>query len=63
MAKLTITINPEGAAKVKVDGVRGASCKDLTRGIEKALGTVVSDQKTDDYYKTEVTKNANTNRA
>ena len=47
----TITINEDGSrAKVDAVGYLGADCME-TADIEKALGTVVSDQHKPEYYK------------
>ncbi len=51
MEQITIDIAPTGEVKITVDGHSGPSCKDLTRGIEKALGKTTEDKKTGDYYK------------
>ncbi len=47
--EVIITIPPKGDTKIEVQGVIGPSCKDLTKGIENALGTVVADQETDSF--------------
>lgn len=52
--KMTISISPTGDVQVKVDGVKGASCKDVSKAIEKALGQVTSDKLTSEYYETPV---------
>jgi len=44
--KLIITIRPDGGTTIKVTGVKGKGCKDLTKDIESALGKVVSDKPT-----------------
>ena len=53
MAEVEIVILPDGSAEVGVACVKGASCKDLTREIEKALGTVTSDKHTREMYERE----------
>lgn len=48
MAKkqIRIEIKPGGEAIIAVSGVKGKACKDLTRQMEEALGTVVSVKET-----------------
>jgi hypothetical protein len=55
MAKLIVRIpkNPLTPRSVTVEGVKGESCKDLTAGIEKALGAKQADTETEEYYQTE----------
>ena len=49
--KIIIDISPTGEAVIKVEGCPGPSCKDLTRGLEKALGKTTTDKTTNEYYK------------
>ena len=53
MSQVIVRILPDGKVEVKVAGVGGAKCTDVTKALEKALGSTVSDKKTDEYYKTE----------
>ena len=53
MATIRITIpeNPnEKATQIKVTGAKGAACESLTRNLEQALGTVQSDERTDEFF-------------
>lgn len=43
MEEVTITVAPDGTVKVGVRCVKGKSCKDLTKDLEKALGRTVKD--------------------
>jgi hypothetical protein len=45
-----IRIAPDGNAKVTVKGVKGRSCKELTREFEEGLGKKVSDVETSEMY-------------
>lgn len=36
--KIEITVSPEGTTSIKTSGFIGASCKDATRELERALG-------------------------
>jgi hypothetical protein len=38
MKKVLITINEDGSTQISVQGVKGKSCKDLTKMLEQALG-------------------------
>lgn len=53
MHKVIVSIRPDGTTEVKVDGVAGGKCKDVTRALEGALGKTTADKATDDMYKTE----------
>ena len=54
MQEITITIAVDGKVRVEAKGIKGASCKDLTAEIERALGTVLSSEKTGEYFLKEV---------
>ncbi len=50
-AKIIVTVSPDGdGTEVKVEGVKGKSCTDLTRDMEMALGAVVHTEKTNEYH-------------
>lgn len=53
MQEITIRIGKGGKVNLDVLGVKGSSCKDLTKGIEKALGNTVDTKSTDEYYQQE----------
>jgi hypothetical protein len=46
MQQVIITIAPDGSPTIKVNGVPGKSCKDVTKTVERALGSVTSDKPT-----------------
>lgn len=50
METLEFIIYPDGRVKEKVTGVVGASCEEVTRKIEEQLGTVVSHEKTSEFF-------------
>lgn len=57
MQEIKITIRDGGTVEVGVKGVKGKSCKDLTRELEKALGKVANDQLAGEYHlKEEINK-------
>ena len=49
--RVTIEIDQQGTAKISVNGVCGAACKELTRPLEQALGVVTSDRVTTDMFR------------
>jgi hypothetical protein len=48
--ELTILISHDGTVTLEVDGVRGASCLELTHDIEAALGFVREREKKPAFY-------------
>jgi len=50
---IRITLFKDGKMKVAVEGVKGESCTDVDAFLRK-LGTVVKDEKTDEFYQEEV---------
>lgn len=53
MQTVTIDIDADGTPTIKVNGVPGKSCKDITKTVERALGTVTSDKSTPEMYQPE----------
>ena len=49
MKKIVVKIN-KGQVTVKAEGFPGATCKDATKLIEKALGQVTEDTDTEEMY-------------
>lgn len=52
-ARVKATIHPDGKTELKVEGVQGSACQDVTKAVELALGVVESDQPTDEMLKHE----------
>jgi len=52
--EIEFIIKPDGRVEEKVFGVKGESCKELTKEIEKALGTVVDTKPTAEMFEQEV---------
>ncbi len=50
MAEIKMRIAKDGKLKIAVNGVKGSACKDLTKALEKALGTVESTKATSEMY-------------
>jgi len=46
-------VSPTGEVKVSTIGYKGAACKDATKALEKALGSVTSDTPTPEAYERE----------
>lgn len=55
---LNITISETGEIEVKVEGINGPKCIELTKELEDQLGDIISKEKTSSYYKQE--ENINT---
>ena len=55
--RITIDIDLKGETTIKVDGVKGASCKDVTKALEKNLGQVTKTKKTSEFYEQADNKN------
>lgn len=51
--ELIITIDAEGDVSIRVAGVKGRKCLDLTKWLEQELGVVTDRRKTSDYYEQE----------
>ena len=49
--RVTIVIDQQGKATISVSGVCGSACKELTRPLEQALGTVADDRVTTDMFR------------
>ena len=51
--EIEFSINPDGSVEIGVKGASGASCLELTREIEEALGIVSNRTYTSEYYQQE----------
>ena len=49
MEEITVEISPSGDVKISVKGVKGKSCKELTKNLEEALGDVKESKTTREY--------------
>ncbi len=59
MAKIIITINPEGQTELHVIEAKGKECKEITKNIEQKIGDVVDRTLSSEYYeKPEITNSA-----
>lgn len=50
MAKIVVTLRPDGTSEVRVVGTAGPSCEEASRAYQKALGKTIEDRKTTEYY-------------
>lgn len=48
--KITVRVNPKGEVQVATAGFEGTACKDATKQLEMALGTVTDDKPTQEMY-------------
>lgn len=48
--RVIITIPKGGDLEIEVDGIKGPSCKDITKALEKSLGTVTDSKKKAEFY-------------
>jgi hypothetical protein len=60
MPQIEVTVTATGDTTVKAQGVKGAGCKKLTEGIERAIGATVSDTPTPELHQTATTGQAAT---
>ena len=54
---LNITISETGEIEIKVEGISGPKCIELTKDLENELGIIISREKTSSYYKQDVNIN------
>ena len=60
METLEFIIYPDGRVKETVTGIVGTSCQEVTAAIEAQLGRVVSQEKSSEYFSSQVNQSANT---
>lgn len=51
---ITLEFDSDDNPVIKVEGVKGKSCTQLTETLEKKLGTVTKDEKTNEYNEREI---------
>ena len=49
--KITVTIDTDGSVRIAVSGCAGPGCKQLTADLERALGAVVKDETTPEFFR------------
>lgn len=50
MKKIEITFSPEGEVALKTEGFAGKQCQEASRFLEEALGSVVEETLTGEYF-------------
>jgi hypothetical protein len=58
---LNITISKDGKVEIKVSGVEGPRCLEITKDLEEALGIVTNREKTSDFYKDQTSEDISIN--
>ncbi len=48
--QIEITIDPDGTVHLETKGLKGQSCLEETRALEKAIGKVTRREKTSEFY-------------
>ena len=54
--QIEIIVSPDGASRVETKGFAGSSCQQASRLLEQALGQKQNEQRTADFYRTEVSQ-------
>lgn len=47
---IEITVSPQSATSIKTQGFTGSSCRDASRGLERALGTPGTEHLLPEYF-------------
>lgn len=50
MMRIEITISPQGETRLETKGTAGPGCKEISRFLEDALGQILREQRTAEYY-------------
>ncbi len=50
MKTIEIIVDKQGQTRLETRGFQGSACKEVTRLLEKSLGTVSSDKTTAEFY-------------
>ena len=53
---IEVVVAPDGSSKIETKGFAGATCRDASRFIEKALGQRVDEQLTAEFHQVQPTK-------
>ena len=56
MKTIDVIVAPDGSSRVQTNGFTGPQCKEASRFLEQALGTIQSEQLTADFYRTQSTE-------
>jgi len=50
-AQVTITVSPAGDTKIEVSGAPGTQCQELTKALERAIGSTTQSTPTSEMYR------------
>lgn len=53
MKTIDVIVAPDGSSRVQTNGFTGSQCKEASRFLEQALGSIESEQLTADFYRVE----------
>ena len=53
---IEVIVSPQGEVTLQTKGYAGSDCLQASRFLEQALGVVINDQKTTEFYQTETTQ-------
>jgi hypothetical protein len=48
---IEVFVSPQGQTRIETIGFNGSTCRDASRFIERALGKIVSEQLTGEFYR------------
>ena len=51
--EIDVTIKPDGEVEIHVQGFKGKACLDVARAFEQAVGEIISQQTTSEFYEPE----------
>jgi len=50
---IVVTVSPKGETKIETKGYSGGDCLQASKFLEEALGVVVNDQKSPEYFQSD----------
>ena len=59
MQEIKVVIGKGGKINLGIEGIKGATCNELTKKLEEALGKTVESDNTNEYYEQEQHNDAN----
>jgi hypothetical protein len=48
---IEVVVSPQGKTRIETKGFSGSTCREASRFIELALGTLIGEQLTDEFYR------------
>jgi|APSaa5957512576_1039674.scaffolds.fasta_scaffold392899_1 hypothetical protein len=61
MKKIRVVVGKDGSTQIRTEGFSGVECKEATKNLKKALGTVTKDSNTQEFYNESTVDQVNTN--